>query len=62
MFDKLKSIKKGYVKYRDKPDQSLPYAKVQKRGKWIRRFVKPSGLTLFDKETIPTGMAIYAPT
>lgn len=40
MFDKLKSIKKGYVKYRDKPDQSLPYAKVQKRGKWIRRFVK----------------------
>ncbi|WP_273946165.1 conjugal transfer protein, partial [Leuconostoc mesenteroides] len=40
MFDKLKSIKKGYVKSRDKPDQSLPYAKVQKRGKWIRRFVK----------------------
>ncbi|WP_180676489.1 conjugal transfer protein [Leuconostoc citreum] len=40
MFDKLKSIKKGYVKSRDKPDQSLPYAKVQKRGKSIRRFVK----------------------
>lgn len=40
MFDKLKSIKKGYVKSRDKPDQSLPYAKVQKRGKWIRCFVK----------------------
>lgn len=40
MFDKLKSLKKGYVKSRDKPDQSLPYAKVQKRGKWIRRLVK----------------------
>lgn len=40
VLNKLKQIKKRYVKAKAKPDKQLPYAKMQKRGKHIRRLVK----------------------